>query len=124
VVIPLIVLNRNKQVISNKLGTSGQKRTERRWEMTKVKCQMEKYSIRTMEPPHEFDVVGEFEIEDVEREEDGSILDNGQEFYKRLCWMCRSLGQRMRFYSTSSTEDYDYKVVVYGEFEQTSKYQK
>ena len=85
---------------------------------------MEKYSTRTMEPPHEFDVVGEFEIEDIERDENGESPDNGSSFCVTLHAECRRLGYTMRFYSSSREEGYKYKVVVYGAFERTDKYKR
>ena len=69
--------------------------------MATVKCLVEKYSTRTMEPPHEFDVVGEFEIEDIERDENGESYDGGQAFCDALHLACRNLGYSMRFYSVS-----------------------
>jgi len=84
---------------------------------------MKKYDVKTMEPPHEFITVGEFECEDVERNEDGLTLDNGEAFYRLLRQQCALQGHTMRFY-TSGDDNYDYKVVVEGEFEETDKYKR
>ena len=80
---------------------------------TKVKCRLQQYDPAVTEAPFKFITVGEITLDRLSREQDKL----GEQFASDLWSECKELGHSFRFYSGSDSDDYDYDVVVRGEFE-------
>ena len=80
--------------------------------MSTVKVKIKKYDASVTEPPFQFITLGEFECDEKAEDDRGGV-----DFARTLHRNCSAQGHRMKFYSLSSDEGYDYDVCVYGEME-------
>ena len=80
-----------------------------REETVTVRCRVQKYDPAVTEPPLQFIYLDEFECE---RPVDDRL---GERFYLILHQQCAKLGHDFKCYSMSTSDRYEYDVVVYGE---------
>ena len=78
------------------------------------KCRITKYDASITKPPYETVDIGTMEVIRPKIDEGGVL------FADNLREGCRKQGHDFKFYTSSSKDEFDYEVVVYGDYEENN----